>query len=135
VNPVEPAKSVALDQEAGRTQHVLVETNPQIAGPVSFELLAGLRVVDGGQVTVAMPAGQSRIRFCVRTSWRTVGTSTWAWTSTVLWSTSSLAADRAPVGLTAGMAVTVEIKTERRRVIEFFLSPVLRDASESIRER
>jgi hemolysin D len=33
------------------------------------------------------------------------------------------------------MAVTVEIKTGTRRVIEFFLSPLLKLGSESIRER
>ena len=37
--------------------------------------------------------------------------------------------------LSAGMAVTVEIKTSQRRVIEYFLSPLLRHASESLRER
>jgi hemolysin D len=33
------------------------------------------------------------------------------------------------------MAVTAEIKTGRRRVIEYLLSPVLKYAHESIRER
>jgi len=37
--------------------------------------------------------------------------------------------------LSAGMAVTVEVKTSQRRVIEYFLSPLLRHASESLRER
>ncbi|MDJ0939050.1 MAG: HlyD family type I secretion periplasmic adaptor subunit, partial [Woeseiaceae bacterium] len=39
------------------------------------------------------------------------------------------------VGLSPGMAVTVEIKTGKRRVIEFLLSPLLRYKSESARER
>ncbi len=39
------------------------------------------------------------------------------------------------VQLTPGMSVTVEIKTGTRRVIEFFLSPLLRYKQESIRER
>ncbi|MDP1735634.1 MAG: HlyD family type I secretion periplasmic adaptor subunit [Sulfuritalea sp.] len=39
------------------------------------------------------------------------------------------------VNLTAGMAVTVEIKTGKRRVIEYFLSPLLQYGSESLRER
>jgi hemolysin D len=39
------------------------------------------------------------------------------------------------VKLTPGMSVTVEIKTGTRRVIEFFLSPLLRYKEESIRER
>jgi hemolysin D len=33
------------------------------------------------------------------------------------------------------MAVTVEIKTGRRRVIEYLLSPVLKSLQESLRER
>ncbi len=34
-----------------------------------------------------------------------------------------------------GMTVTVEIKTGSRRIIEYFLSPLLKGAQESIRER
>ncbi len=37
--------------------------------------------------------------------------------------------------LTPGMTVTVEIKTGSRRIIEYFLSPLLKGAQESIRER
>ena len=33
------------------------------------------------------------------------------------------------------MSVAVEIKTGKRRVIEYFLSPLLKGAQESIRER
>jgi hemolysin D len=39
------------------------------------------------------------------------------------------------VDLAPGMAVTVEIKTGRRRIIEFLLSPILRYKQESLRER
>jgi hemolysin D len=39
------------------------------------------------------------------------------------------------VHLSAGMAVTVEIKTGKRRVIEYFLSPLLQHGNESLRER
>jgi hemolysin D len=39
------------------------------------------------------------------------------------------------VSLTPGMAVTVEIKTGQRRVIEFLLSPLLKSVNESLRER
>ncbi len=39
------------------------------------------------------------------------------------------------VRLTPGMAVTVEVKTGTRRVIEYFLSPLLQATSESLRER
>ncbi|PWB58647.1 MAG: hemolysin secretion protein D [Nitrosomonadales bacterium] len=39
------------------------------------------------------------------------------------------------VRLTPGMAVTVEVKTGTRRVIEYFLSPLMQVSSESLRER
>jgi hemolysin D len=39
------------------------------------------------------------------------------------------------VNLTPGMAVTVEVITGTRRAIEYFLSPLLKSAHESIRER
>lgn len=39
------------------------------------------------------------------------------------------------VNLTPGMAVTVEIKTSQRRVIEYLLSPLLKSVKESLRER
>lgn len=40
-----------------------------------------------------------------------------------------------PVRLVPGMTVSVEVKTGKRRLIEFFLSPLLRYAKESARER
>ena len=43
--------------------------------------------------------------------------------------------DKREVNLTPGMSVTVEIKTGTRRVIEYFLAPLLRYKQESIRER
>jgi hemolysin D len=39
------------------------------------------------------------------------------------------------VPLSPGMTLTAEIKTGKRRVIEFLLSPVQRAGSESLRER
>lgn len=39
------------------------------------------------------------------------------------------------VNLSPGMSVTVEIKTGQRRLIEYFLSPLLRFKQESVRER
>jgi hemolysin D len=39
------------------------------------------------------------------------------------------------VNLSPGMAVTVEIKTGRRRIISYLLSPLLRYSQESLRER
>lgn len=43
--------------------------------------------------------------------------------------------DNTLVSLTPGMAVSVEIKTGKRRVIEYFLSPLIQHANESLRER
>jgi hemolysin D len=40
-----------------------------------------------------------------------------------------------PVHLFPGMAVTVEIKTGQRRVIEYLMSPLLKSVNESLRER
>ena len=39
------------------------------------------------------------------------------------------------VNLSPGMAVTVEIKTGKRRIIEYLLSPLLKSVKESLRER
>ena len=39
------------------------------------------------------------------------------------------------VKLIPGMAVTAEIKTGQRRLIEYFLAPILRYKQESVRER
>jgi hemolysin D len=39
------------------------------------------------------------------------------------------------VNLSPGMAVTVEIKTGKRRVIEYFLTPLLTHTKESLHER
>jgi hemolysin D len=39
------------------------------------------------------------------------------------------------VNLAPGMAVTVEIKTGKRRLIEYLMSPLLRYQQESLRER
>ncbi|HUC68751.1 MAG TPA: HlyD family type I secretion periplasmic adaptor subunit, partial [Stellaceae bacterium] len=43
--------------------------------------------------------------------------------------------DGKPVDLSPGMAVTVEIKTGSRRVIDYLLSPLLRYQQDSLRER
>ncbi len=40
-----------------------------------------------------------------------------------------------PVALSPGMAVSVEIKTGTRRLLEYFLSPLLQATHESARER
>lgn len=48
---------------------------------------------------------------------------------------SSMSVDGKTMPLLPGMAVAAEIKTGRRRVIEYLLSPLLKHASESLRER
>ncbi len=48
---------------------------------------------------------------------------------------SAIRVGGADVNLSPGMAVAVEIKTDKRRVIEYFLSPLIQHAQESLRER
>lgn len=48
---------------------------------------------------------------------------------------SSIDVDGVSVSLSPGMAVSVEIKTGKRRVLEYFLSPLMQHADESLRER
>lgn len=48
---------------------------------------------------------------------------------------TTLMVDGTEVSLSPGMAVTVEVKTGQRRVIEYFLAPLLQHTSESLRER
>ncbi len=48
---------------------------------------------------------------------------------------TTIQVDERTVNLSPGMAVTVEIKTGQRRVIEYFLSPLLQYKDESLRER
>ena len=49
--------------------------------------------------------------------------------------TSVIQVEGKPVRLSPGMAVTAEIKTGTRRLIEFFLSPLLKSVQETARER
>ena len=48
---------------------------------------------------------------------------------------STIQVEGRQVNLSPGMAVTVEVKTGQRRVIEYLLSPLLKSVKESIRER
>jgi hemolysin D len=48
---------------------------------------------------------------------------------------AKLNVDGKTVHLSPGMAVTAEIKTGKRRVIEYFMSPLLQYGDESLRER
>jgi len=43
--------------------------------------------------------------------------------------------DERTVRLAPGMAITVEIKTGERRVVEYFLDPLLRTTNQSLREK
>ncbi|MDX1678535.1 hypothetical protein [Arsukibacterium sp.] len=47
----------------------------------------------------------------------------------------SIKAGNKTVPLGSGMAVTVEVKTGERRIIEFLLSPVIKAVDEGVRER
>ncbi len=53
----------------------------------------------------------------------------------LLLSRNTIAVDGRQVKLMPGMAVTAEMQTGERRIIEFFLAPLLRARAESIRER
>lgn len=48
---------------------------------------------------------------------------------------STIQVENKTVNLSPGMAVTVEVKTAQRRVVEYFLSPLLQYKDESLRER
>jgi hemolysin D len=48
---------------------------------------------------------------------------------------STMQVDGKIINLTPGMAVTVEIKTGKRRLIDYFLSPLMQYKDESLRER
>ncbi|WP_295956738.1 HlyD family type I secretion periplasmic adaptor subunit [Rhodoferax sp.] len=55
--------------------------------------------------------------------------------ATITFQQTSMLIDGKRVDLSPGMNVTAEIKTGRRRIIEYLLSPVQRAGSESLRER
>lgn len=57
------------------------------------------------------------------------------YTAKVSLSRSTIQVDGKEIRLTPGMSVVVEIKTGKRRLIEYFLSPLLQAGHESIRER
>ncbi len=48
---------------------------------------------------------------------------------------ATIKVDGTDVNLTPGMAASVEVKIGTRRVIEYFLAPLLQHTSESLRER
>lgn len=48
---------------------------------------------------------------------------------------TSISSDSKQIALTPGMASTIEIKTEQRRIIEYLLTPLLKYKGEALRER
>lgn len=59
----------------------------------------------------------------------------WVFQMRVQLSKDEINVENKSVRLSPGMSVTAEIKTGKRRLIEFFLSPLLRYKQESVRER
>lgn len=59
----------------------------------------------------------------------------WLYTAKVSLDKSSIMVKGEPVQLSPGMNVTVEVKTGKRRLIEFVLAPLMRAKDESVRER
>ncbi len=59
----------------------------------------------------------------------------WVYAARLRLQADTIDVDGRPVRLAPGMAVTAEIKTGRRRVIEYFLGPLLQAKAESLRER
>jgi hemolysin D len=59
----------------------------------------------------------------------------WVFTAQVALPTDSMSIEGKEIHLTPGMAVTVEIKTGRRRVVSYLLSPLIQHAKESMHER
>jgi hemolysin D len=57
------------------------------------------------------------------------------YTVRVLLERSTIVVDGRTVTLSPGMAVNVDIKTGRRRILEYVLSPLLRHEHESLHER
>ena len=54
---------------------------------------------------------------------------------TLALATNTIDIDGKPIRLAPGMNITAEIKTGKRRVIEYLLSPIQRAGNESLRER
>ena len=62
-------------------------------------------------------------------------TETFVFPVTIALDQNAISIDGARVPLAPGMTVTVEIKTDSRRVIDYLLSPLAKVASEAARER
>jgi len=60
---------------------------------------------------------------------------TWVFTAQVALPTNTMVIEGKQIRLTPGMTVTVEIKTGRRTIISYLLSPLIQHARESLHER
>ena len=79
-------------------------------------------LIDGKVQTVSLDAIQDEKRGLI-------------YATRILLNRSSMQVEGRTVKLAPGMVVTAEIKTAQRRIIEYFLSPLIQHASESLRER
>ena len=59
----------------------------------------------------------------------------WVFTTQVALPNDSMIIEGREIRLTPGMAITAEIKTGRRRIISYLLSPLIQHAEESLHER
>lgn len=59
----------------------------------------------------------------------------WTFLARVSMDKTQMNVDGKRINLTPGMSASVEIKTGKRRLIEFFMSPLLKGANEAVRER
>ncbi len=59
----------------------------------------------------------------------------WVFGARVSMAKSALLVEGKEVNLSPGMSVAVEVKTGKRRVIDYFLSPLMRGLDENVRER
>ncbi len=59
----------------------------------------------------------------------------WVFTSRVSMKNSTIMVGDKRINLMPGMSISLEVKTGKRRIIEFFLSPLLRYVNESVKER
>ncbi|HIP69464.1 MAG TPA: hypothetical protein EYH06_12905 [Chromatiales bacterium] len=59
----------------------------------------------------------------------------WVFTARVKLNKNNIRVENKPIRLTPGMSVSAEIKTGQRKLIEYFLAPLLCYRQESVRER
>lgn len=99
-----------------------VKTGQDAAVKIETFLFTKYGFIDGKVQTVSLDAIQDEKRGLI-------------YATRIRLSRSTIEVEGKMVKLTPGMAVTVEIKTAQRRVIDYFLSPLIQHVSESFRER